>query len=1228
MNKFESASILAGISPNEEEQALAPTNLHVITGEVVGKSENGKTLVSMEGMVFTGDDSQYIEMDTLGGLEEGDIATILLSGESGKAMSPLALGSAGSIDRIRNTAESAEELAQQVEAIAQEAAEEVEQVRQDVADFRDDVATTYATKVEREDGDDAVKTWVTTNYTNSNDLATTYATKTLVSQTKDAIELAASQTYETQTDAAATYATKSALTVGLDGIRSEVAEDYQPKGDYATTTSMNSAIQQSASSIESTVAATYLKQSDASTTYATKTEVQQTASGLDTRITTAQSTADGAYLERTATGTTVDTTGAVTIRSLVVDGQSVQDGTPSPSAPIPIKSVEGANLYDPTKAVSGYLTTSGTITGATSNNEMTSDFILIGGGNVVTVLYEVDNRAVHQPWVCVQWFKADKTFGGQLVRGTIPWDRQWLRFIIPTDGVYVRVAARHLSSGYGALAVKLGYSSFYLSDYGSIGIVSSNANVADPSNVFDSYFISTEPYSYGLQSTTALEQTMGFIPLEGAERIGFSVDGCASDMTQDTTGGFVRILFMDDNGDRVALEETIARSHFTYTASTITMNNPIAVPAGATMATICFRTYGGTPCIRLDGSNEFVEYQGTRTDIDLQGHALRSLPDGTHDEMRVDSLGRVTMTQRVGVVDLGTLSWTYKANGYFDWYNAALSAAIRRPTSGSTLSSSMCTHYSEATSNAIYNNTSGTAFAARYSNGDIWVRDSTAGTDATTFKQAMSGVTLLYPLATPQTIDLGTIDLPAPADTLWLDAALVPTMGATWWTVDGIAGQQALEAEVTERQTLIRQFSGGVLAGYVGNAIAALVNAAGSFDVVQTAWTDGVPSILGTLATFGANLIRIGEETGQNVLITSTGQLFRDKLNNLLALLPGKSMSDSFVIVNDPQATEIPSYTLSATPASFPTIKVNGEVEDPDQFILNGDVLTFSGDTPYWLWDGQTMEVIYRTSPAMVLYDGEGNTGENIVASFEQGKVSLAKKPNPDATESGEIEFFDGDASLKVRHTGDQTFVNLEAADLQPPETSSGGIQMSNGSLSIYASSSEDTSGADYGYGKASINLYSGQYLDAIEMSAETLQLRPGDGKVGDEWNMTDVINAINRALYVGRRYTSYSNVSISSINTDCKGTAYTPPYGVYIIIAAYTFAAVSGSGTRTVQIGARYNGTSGHVYTVQEQGRAAMRIQLVEVVNYSSGNIQPYVRSNMTCGSNQLYMNLIRIAS
>lgn len=545
-------------------------------------------------------------------------------------------------------------------------AAEVEQVRQDVADFRDDVATTYATKVEREDGDDAVKTWVTTNYTNSNDLATTYATKTLVSQTKDAIELAASQTYETQSDAAATYATKSALTVGLDGIRSEVAEDYQPKGDYATTASMNSAIQQSASSIESSVAATYETQTDAAATYATKTEVQQTASGLDTRITTAQSTADGAYLERTATGTTIDTTGAATIRSLVVEGQSVQDGTPTPSAPVPIKSVEGWNLLDDSNV-----------------------YQMAAGGTGI-----VSSTSYRSVWCEIPPASSTRTFS--VVRNTVEGNRFRIfgTKVKPADGVTL----------------------------------------------------------YNLFSGNDTEMAATF--------------------SVDATYKFIFVYLSNAGG-------------------TISAGN-IAIYEGADAPSTVI-PYG---CVTLVAGS-------TRTDIDLQGHALRSLPNGTHNEIRWNSLGRVTLMQRVGVTTTAT-------------------------TDGIT---------------------------------------ATVGVDAmSTTGDLSDGATVLYPLATPQTIDLGTIDLPAPADTLWLDAAIVPTIEATWWTVDGIAGQQALDAEVTERQTLIRQFSGGVLAGYVGNAIAALVNAAGSFDVVSTTWSDGVPTVTDTLARYAANLVEIGKNSTTSVI--------------------------------------------------------------------------------------------------------------------------------------------------------------------------------------------------------------------------------------------------------------------------------------------------------------------------------------------------------------------------
>lgn len=127
MQKTEAAMILAGVTPEEQRQASAPTNLHVITGTVVGKSENGKTKVLLDGLVFTEDDSQYIEIDALGGLEEGDVATILLTGESGRAMTPLAVGAPGSIDRIDGYAQSAINSAAAAAVAAGEAKEAADQ---------------------------------------------------------------------------------------------------------------------------------------------------------------------------------------------------------------------------------------------------------------------------------------------------------------------------------------------------------------------------------------------------------------------------------------------------------------------------------------------------------------------------------------------------------------------------------------------------------------------------------------------------------------------------------------------------------------------------------------------------------------------------------------------------------------------------------------------------------------------------------------------------------------------------------------------------------------------------------------------------------------------------------------------------------------------------------------------------------------------------------------------
>lgn len=119
MLKSDAAAFLAGVKQVEGAAASAPTNLHVITGEVGTTSEDGKTTISLDGLVFSEEDSQEIEMDTLGGLEEGDVATVLLTGENGRGMTPLAIGAPGSIDRIKTIASSAAETAEAAQEVAE-----------------------------------------------------------------------------------------------------------------------------------------------------------------------------------------------------------------------------------------------------------------------------------------------------------------------------------------------------------------------------------------------------------------------------------------------------------------------------------------------------------------------------------------------------------------------------------------------------------------------------------------------------------------------------------------------------------------------------------------------------------------------------------------------------------------------------------------------------------------------------------------------------------------------------------------------------------------------------------------------------------------------------------------------------------------------------------------------------------------------------------------------------
>ena len=153
----------------------------------------------------------------------------------------------------------------------------------------------------------------------------------------------------------------------------------------------------------------------------------------------------------------------------------------------------------------------------------------------------------------------------------------------------------------------------------------------------------------------------------------------------------------------------------------------------------------------------YTPYVGSTLAIDLQGHAVRSLPDGTRDELVVGADGHVTLVQRVGSVDLGTLTWSYEADNH-----RFGSSVLPNAFSSMSRTETVCTNYVYASRGTADN----TVFLY---NRFIYVYDSDY-TDAAAFKAAVSGAELIYPLATPVTIDLGYVTLPtlpAPDLTAW-----------------------------------------------------------------------------------------------------------------------------------------------------------------------------------------------------------------------------------------------------------------------------------------------------------------------------------------------------------------------------------------------------------------------------------------------------------------------------
>jgi hypothetical protein len=148
----------------------------------------------------------------------------------------------------------------------------------------------------------------------------------------------------------------------------------------------------------------------------------------------------------------------------------------------------------------------------------------------------------------------------------------------------------------------------------------------------------------------------------------------------------------------------------------------------------------------------------TTTPIDLDGHTLNSLPDGTCDELRIDGTGAVTLTKRVGsyVAD-GDEGWKLSASGdapyrmkVDSWKADVLNNTLSYDEFLSTVLPASGINY--------YYNGSYIIINGRYQ----LYAGRTGITTADAFSEWLktSPMTVLYPLATPQEVELPGVSMP------------------------------------------------------------------------------------------------------------------------------------------------------------------------------------------------------------------------------------------------------------------------------------------------------------------------------------------------------------------------------------------------------------------------------------------------------------------------------------
>ena len=137
----------------------------------------------------------------------------------------------------------------------------------------------------------------------------------------------------------------------------------------------------------------------------------------------------------------------------------------------------------------------------------------------------------------------------------------------------------------------------------------------------------------------------------------------------------------------------------------------------------------------------------------LGSDTLRGVPQLISNKLQFDGDIKTpdgTITRKYGIVDMGTLTWTY--NSSYDYFSTADLTTFKTQTANGVYPNIICSKYMTTTNNSVAGsaNNPDKSIASRNASHTLYVKDS-AFTDASTFTTAVTGVYLVYELETAST---------------------------------------------------------------------------------------------------------------------------------------------------------------------------------------------------------------------------------------------------------------------------------------------------------------------------------------------------------------------------------------------------------------------------------------------------------------------------------------------